>query len=84
MNATYDLGMVGLGVMGRNLLLNFADHHFHVAGLDTDAAKVEAFVAAAAGKAATATTDAGQFVQLLRAPRTVVLLVPAGKVVDRV
>ena len=34
--------MVGLGVMGRNLVLNMADHGFSVAGYDKDAAKVEA------------------------------------------
>ena len=33
--------MVGLRVMGRNLLLNMADHGFSVAGYDKDAAKVE-------------------------------------------
>ena len=35
----YDFGMVGLGVMGRNLLLNMADHGFAVAGLDLDPIK---------------------------------------------
>jgi len=38
----YELGMVGFCVMGRNLLLNMADHGFAVAGYDKDAAKVEA------------------------------------------
>ncbi len=34
--------MVGLGVMGRNLVLNIADHGFSVAGYDKDLAKVKA------------------------------------------
>jgi 6-phosphogluconate dehydrogenase len=38
----YEIGMVGLGVMGRNLLLNMADHGFSVAGYDKDADKVKA------------------------------------------
>ena len=38
----YAIGMVGLGVMGRNLVLNMADHGFSVAGYDKEAAKVEA------------------------------------------
>ena len=38
----FDIGMIGLGVMGRNLLLNMADHGFSVAGYDTDLTKVEA------------------------------------------
>ena len=32
----YAIGMVGLGVMGRNLVLNMADHGFTVAGYDKD------------------------------------------------
>ena len=38
----YEIGMVGLGVMGRNLVLNMADHGFAVAGYDKDQTKVEA------------------------------------------
>ena len=34
--------MVGLGVMGRNLVLNMADQGFSVAGYDKDPAKVKA------------------------------------------
>ena len=36
-----DIGMIGLGVMGRNLVLNFADHGYSVAGFDKDKSKVE-------------------------------------------
>ena len=36
------IGMIGLGVMGRNLVLNLADHGFSVAGYDKDSGKVEA------------------------------------------
>jgi 6-phosphogluconate dehydrogenase len=35
------LGMIGLGIMGRNLLLNMADHGFTVAGFDKDKDKVD-------------------------------------------
>lgn len=35
-----DIGMIGLGVMGRNLALNIADHGFSVAGFDKDLGKV--------------------------------------------
>ena len=31
-----DIGMIGLGVMGRNFVLNMADHGFRVAGYDKD------------------------------------------------
>ncbi|MGV3503636.1 MAG: NADP-dependent phosphogluconate dehydrogenase [Adhaeribacter sp.] len=79
----YDFGVVGLGVMGRNLLLNIADHDFAVAGLDLDPEKAAALEKeAAAGKAVRGTTNAADFVASLRRPRAVMLLVPAGKPVD--
>src|SRR5262245_12532402 len=84
MNASCDLGMVGLGVMGRNLLLNFADHGFRVAGLDTDPAKVAALAAEAADRPIAATIDARLFLDQLQLPRAIILLVPAGKAVDAV
>ena len=40
----YEIGMVGLGVMGRNLALNMADHGFSVAGYDNDGLKVQALL----------------------------------------
>jgi 6-phosphogluconate dehydrogenase len=84
MNAGFDIGMVGLGVMGRNLLLNMADHGYSVAGLDTDASKVQALKSEGAGKKVDATTQSRDFVSMLRPPRPVVLLVPAGRAVDAV
>ena len=38
-DAKYDFGMVGLGTMGRNLLLNIADHGFAAIGFDKDVSK---------------------------------------------
>ena len=38
----YEISMLGLGVMGRNLLLNMADHGHSVAGYDKDSSKVDA------------------------------------------
>jgi 6-phosphogluconate dehydrogenase len=43
------VGMIGLGVMGRNMLLNMADHGFPVAGYDKDSTKVEALRKESAG-----------------------------------
>lgn len=43
MATKYDFGLIGLGVMGRNFLLNVSDHGYSVAGLDRDPEKVEAF-----------------------------------------
>ncbi|ALJ01505.1 6-phosphogluconate dehydrogenase [Rufibacter tibetensis] len=79
----YDFGMVGLGVMGRNLLLNIADHGFSVVGLDLDPVKAAALEAEAeSGKPIKGTTSIQEFVDSLQKPRALMLLVPAGKAVD--
>ena len=78
----YEFGMVGLGVMGRNLLLNIADNNFSVIGLDLDPAKAASLESEAVGKQAKGTTSINDFVQSLRKPRAIMLLVPAGKPVD--
>ncbi|RDV16834.1 NADP-dependent phosphogluconate dehydrogenase [Pontibacter diazotrophicus] len=81
----YEFGMVGLGVMGRNLMLNIADNGFSVIGLDLDPEKAAAVeTEAGAGKPVRGTTSAEEFVQSLRKPRALMLLVPAGKAVDAV
>ena len=45
----YEIGLIGLGVMGRNLLLNMADHGYAVAGYDKDHDKVNALAAESEG-----------------------------------
>lgn len=84
MENSYDFGLVGLGVMGRNFILNVADHQFSAFGLDTDPEKVKALLEEGAGKPVSGTTDKLTFVQKLSAPRKIMLLVPAGKPVDSV
>lgn len=80
----YVIGMVGLGVMGRNLVLNMADHGFSVAGYDKDPSKVEALRKEAKQYDARGAIDIKEFLALLRRPRAVMLLVPAGAPVDSV
>jgi 6-phosphogluconate dehydrogenase len=79
----YDIGMIGLGVMGQNLVLNMADHGFSVAGYDRDAAKVDALSYPGPAKVL-GTKSIQEFVAALRRPRKVMLLVPAGPPVDTV
>ena len=81
---SHEIGMVGLGVMGRNMLLNMADHGFAVAGYDKDAAKVAALRQESAGMNVRSADDIQDFIALLRAPRAVMMLVPAGPPVDSV
>ncbi|QQL49584.1 NADP-dependent phosphogluconate dehydrogenase [Mucilaginibacter ginkgonis] len=79
----YEFGIVGLGVMGRNLLLNIADHGYAVAGLDLDQGKVDALANEATEKQdVKGTTSDKEFVEMLKTPRAILLLVPAGKPVD--
>ncbi len=80
----FDLGMVGLGVMGSNLVQNMADHGFAVAGFDKDLQKVAALQAEAGGRRIRATGSTQEFVDILRKPRAVMLMVPAGPPVDAV
>jgi 6-phosphogluconate dehydrogenase len=80
----YEIGMVGLGVMGRNLLLNMADHGFSVAGYDRDTAKVEALRQEAREHNIHGAVEIKEFIGLLRRPRAVMMLVPAGAPVDSV
>ena len=80
----YEIGMVGLGVMGRNLVLNMADHGFSVAGYDKDQAKVEALRNESAERNIHSATNILDFVTPLRPPRSIMMLVPVGAPVDSV
>jgi len=84
-NNLFDFGMIGLGVMGRNLLLNVADHGFSVIGFDKDEAKTTALeTAATAGTTVKGVPDLAEMVQNLKTPRKLMMLVPAGQPVDDV
>lgn len=82
--AKHKLGMVGLGVMGRNLVLNMADHGFAVAGYDKDQEKVQKLNEEGNGKQVKAFENVRDFIESLDSPRIVMMLVPAGQPVDSV
>ena len=83
-NMEAEIGMIGLGVMGSNLLLNMADHGFAVAGYDRDPAKAAALSQAAGSPKVQGTSVLPEFIAALRRPRAIMLLVPAGAPVDAV
>ena len=83
-DTTYDFGLVGLGVMGRNFILNVADNDFSAIGLDLDKEKVASLLEESGDKEVSATADKEKFVKALSKPRKIMLLVPAGKPVDGV
>lgn len=80
-----DLGLIGLGVMGRNFALNVADHGFSVAGYDLNAEKSKKLgEEKSSGHDVKSSSDLKEFVGLLKHPRAVMMLVPAGDPVDSV
>ncbi|MGN6492528.1 MAG: NADP-dependent phosphogluconate dehydrogenase [Agriterribacter sp.] len=81
----YDFGLIGLGVMGRNFLLNMADHGFAVIGYNRSPQRVTDLEAEiVAGTTIKGTSDLPLFVKELKAPRKIMMLVQAGKAVDAV
>jgi 6-phosphogluconate dehydrogenase len=78
----YLFGMIGLGTMGRNLLLNMSDHGFAVCGYDKDLQKV--FMLEGKSKLVKGFTQLEDLIHSLKSPRTLMMLVPAGKIVDDV
>ena len=81
---TAQFGMVGLGTMGRNFLLNVAENGFRCVGFDLDAAKRQLLLEEGAGMNIASAENIKDFCEALEAPRKIMLLVPAGKIVDGV
>ena len=78
-------GLIGLAVMGQNLVLNAADHGFRVSVYNRTAEKTNEFLAGEAkGKSITATYTLKEFVDSLERPRIIQIMVKAGGAVDDV
>ncbi|RYO76540.1 hypothetical protein DL762_002108 [Monosporascus cannonballus] len=81
--AVADLGLIGLAVMGQNLILNMADHGFTICAYNRTVSKVDHFLAnEAKGKSIVGAHSNEEFVSKLKSPRRIMLLVQAGKAVD--
>jgi len=79
-----DIGLIGLAVMGQNLVLNMADHGFHVAVFNRTTNKVDEFLnAGAKDKKISGTYSIEEFCNALSSPRKIMLMVKAGEVVDQ-
>jgi 6-phosphogluconate dehydrogenase len=78
------LGVIGLGVMGRNLALNAESKGFSAAGFDVNQEKVKQFEAVGQGKKIVAARTLKDFVGALETPRRILMMVPAGAPVDAV
>lgn len=84
MNDKYTLGMIGLGTMGRNLLLNMADKGFKVTGYDKDQKMLKKLEEDGKAHDLKGFESLPDFLESLETPRRIVLLVPAGPIVDSV
>ena len=85
MSEKADIGLVGLAVMGQNLVLNMNDHGYSVAVFNRTTSKVDDFLNDAAKGRDTiyGTHSIEEFVDRLAKPRKVMLMVKAGDVVDK-
>jgi 6-phosphogluconate dehydrogenase len=85
MNANADIGLIGLAVMGQNLVLNMNDHGYSVAVFNRTVSKVDEFLADAAKGHDTiyGAHSIEEFAAMLKRPRKVMLMVKAGEVVDQ-
>ncbi len=80
----FQFGMIGLGTMGSNLVLNINDKGFSVAGYDKDTSRVNEMNEASSGRKVKAFNTIESFVSSLNSPRIIMLLVPAGPIIDAV
>lgn len=84
MSADAQIGVVGLGVMGRNLALNMTDHGYRVAVHDTFGAVLDGFAAsgAADGRPISIARDLPGLIADVAPPRPILLMIKAGPPVD--
>jgi 6-phosphogluconate dehydrogenase len=83
-DASCDIGLIGLAVMGQNLVLNMNDHGFKVAVFNRTVSKVDDFIAnEAKGTQVVGAHSLEEFAKLLKRPRRVMLMVKAGDSVDQ-
>jgi 6-phosphogluconate dehydrogenase len=82
-NKLSDIGLVGLAVMGENLVLNMESKGFQVSVYNRSSQKVDDFLSGRAkGKNITGTHSVESLVKSLARPRKVMLMIKAGKAVD--
>jgi len=79
-----DIGVIGLAVMGQNLILNMADHGFHVVAFNRTVSKVDDFLQTAAkGTSVSGAHSVEELSAQLKRPRRIMLMVKAGEPVDQ-
>ena len=83
-NGSCDIGLIGLAVMGQNLVLNMNDHGYKVAVFNRTVSKVDEFInEEAKGTEGVGAHSMEELCGLLKSPRRVMIMVKAGDVVDQ-
>src|SRR5271155_3550963 len=83
-NESCDIGLIGLAVMGQNLVLNMNDHGYKVAVFNRTVSKVDDFVSnEAKGTQVAGAHSIEEMCKLLKRPRRVMIMVKAGEVGDQ-
>jgi 6-phosphogluconate dehydrogenase len=83
-NGSCDIGLIGLAVMGQNLVLNMNDHGYKVAVFNRTVSKVDEFISEEAkGTEVVGAHSMEELCGLLKSPRRVMIMVKAGDVVDK-
>src|SRR5215467_1044834 len=84
MEQTADIALIGLAVMGQNLILNMNDHGYTVVAYNRTTSKVDEFLndAAKGRKTIIGARSVEEMVGLLKRPRKIMLMVKAGQAVD--
>src|SRR5438309_10642724 len=78
-----DIALIGLAVMGQNLILNMNDHGFKVVAFNRTVSKVDDFLAnEAKGTEVVGAHSVEEMINQLKSPRRVMLMVKAGQPVD--
>ncbi|MES9814028.1 MAG: NADP-dependent phosphogluconate dehydrogenase [Candidatus Thiodiazotropha sp.] len=80
----FHIGLIGLGVMGRNLALNMEEKGFPVAVWNRRSAAITEFLDEHRGKGFGGDPEMARFIDLLERPRRVLLMIRAGDPVDQV
>ena len=79
-----DIGLIGLAVMGQNLVMNMNDHGYRVAVFNRTVSKVDEFLQQEAkGSQVRGAHSIEELIQLLKTPRKIMLMVKAGETVDQ-
>ncbi len=84
MEPTADIALIGLAVMGQNLILNMSDHGYTVVAYNRTVSKVDEFLndAAKGHKNVLGARSIEEMIALLKRPRRIMLMVKAGQAVD--